>query len=164
MEGYKPAEGGPEALKAAEAAGAAAKAPPMSAEDMLKGLPEDDLNRLLSRVKRGDAKGRKFGTPRNPRLPTIEEFNPKIEPVKARDLESLIKDTKHGLSPEQLEQIRKLSNEDLIRFRTEDPISAARGPGGWSLTGGHHRQAEIARRVASGQLPPDTIVQVLTHD
>lgn len=142
----------------------AAKAPPTSAADLLKQLPEEELNRLLSRVKRGDIKGRPFGTPRNPRLPSVEEFNPKIERVKAGDLEGLVRETRHGLFPEQVEKIRTLTNEELVRFRPEDPISAARGSGGWSLTGGHHRLAEIARRVASGQLPRDWIVQVLTHD
>lgn len=57
-----------------------------------------------------------------------------------------------------------MSNEELIRFRPDDPISAARGQGGWSLTGGHHRLAEIIERVASKKLPPDTVVEVLTHD
>jgi hypothetical protein len=149
------AEGGTEAVKAAEEA---------SAQDLLRGLPEEDLNRILSRVRRGDLKGRPFGTPRNPRLPTIAEFNPKFEQVKTGDLEGLIKDIKHGQFPEQVEQIRKLSNDDLVRFRPEDPISAARSPGGWVLTGGHHRLAEIARRIATGQLPPDTVVKMLIHD
>jgi hypothetical protein len=47
----------------------------------------------------------------------------------------------------------------------EDPISASQVPnGGISLTGGHHRAAEIARRVTTGQMPADTPVPFLLHD
>jgi hypothetical protein len=38
------------------------------------------------------------------------------------------------------------------------------GSGGLSLTGGHHRTAEIARRAATGELPPATPVSSLLHD
>ena len=131
---------------------------------LLNGLPEDEQNRLLARVVRGDAKGRAFGTPRNPRMPTVEEFNPRIEEIRAGELGGSVVDTRHGISPDQAGSIGQMSNEELIRFRIEDPISGSGGPGALSVTGGHHRIAEIVSRVASGKLPPDTIIRVLVHD
>ena len=149
------------------ASGAQTPEPPPTSEDIgprINSLPEEQQNRLLARVVRGDAKGRSFGTPRNPRLPTIEEFNPRIEEVRAGDLEELVTGTKHGLNPEQTGSVSGLSNEDLVRFRMEDPISATRGEKGLSLTGGHHRTAEVINRVNAGKLDPNTIVRVLVHD
>jgi hypothetical protein len=126
----------------------------------LRGLPE----RVLARVVRGDARGRSFGTPRNPRLPTFEEFNPRIAEIRAGDLEGRITGRRHGLLPEQVESISQLSDEELIRFRLDDPISAVEARGDLSLTGGHHRTAEIIGRVRSGRLAPDTIIRLLVHD
>jgi hypothetical protein len=131
---------------------------------ILESLPEDEQNRLLARVVRGDAKGRAFGTPRNERMPTVEEFNPRIEEIRAGDLGGTVVDTRHGISPDQAGSVGQLSNDDLIRFRIEDPISGTGGQGALSVTGGHHRIAEIVSRVASGRLPPDTIIKVLVHD
>jgi len=127
-------------------------------------LPEEQLNPLLARVVRGDHKGRPFGSQAVPRMPTIEEFNPRILEIKAGDLAQSIKGRKHGIFPDQAERIGKLGNEDLIRFRIEDPMSAAGGKGNLSLTGGHHRTAEIIRRVEAKELSPDTIIKVLIHD
>jgi RHS repeat-associated protein len=141
--------------------------PPPTSEDIgrrINSLPEDQQNRLLARVVRGDQKGRPFGTPRNPRLPTVEEFNARIEEVRAGDLEELVTGTRHGIYPEQAQSIRGMSAEELVRFRTEDPISATRGENGLSLTGGHHRTAEIVTRVNEGTLDPNTIVRILVHD
>ena len=121
-------------------------------------------DKLLARVQRGDKKGRPFGTPRNPRLPTVEELNPRIRYVRAGDLAALITERKHGIFPAQEESVAKLSNEELLRFRMEDPISAVESGGSLSLTGGHHRTNEIIKRVQSGQLPPDTMIPVLVHD
>lgn len=137
---------------------------PEQVRAQLAELPEADLNRLVTRVVRGDAKGRKFGTPRNPRMPTVEEFNPRATDVPSGAVETLIKGEKHGLFPKQAEAVRSLSNEELVRFRIEDPISGAEAGGGFSLTGGHHRIAEIIRRAKSGELPPDTPVRILLHD
>lgn len=128
-------------------------------------LPDDQAERLLYRISRGDAKGRAFGTPRNPNPPSIDDFNPRIQEIRAGDVERQIKQTKHGIFPEQEASVGRLSNEELVRFRIEDPISATQRSGdGLSLTGGHHRAAEIARRVAAGQLPPNTPVPFLLHD
>jgi hypothetical protein len=128
-------------------------------------LPEDKLDRLLARIVRGDAKGRKFGTPRNPRMPTIEEFNPRIQEVRAGQVEKLVTGTRHGLNPQQQQSVAQLSNEELLQFRLDDPISATVSEGGGlSLTGGHHRVAEIVQRVASGQLSPEAVVEWLIHD
>jgi RHS repeat-associated protein len=141
--------------------------PPPTSEDIgarIEALPEDDQARLLARVARGDEKGRPFGTPRNPRLPTVQEFNPRIEEVRAGDLENLVTETKHGIYPEQAGAVSELSNEDLVRFRMEDPISATRKGDGLSLTGGHHRTAEVLARVKSGKLDPNTIVRILVHN
>src|SRR5687767_9516783 len=94
-------------------------------------LPE----RVLFRIVRGDAKGRPFGTPRNPRAPTVEEFNPRIREAKAGDLATAIVARRHGIFPDQAERIKQLGDDDLIRFRPEDPISAVEVENGLSLTG-----------------------------
>jgi len=60
---------------------------------------------------RGDAKGRLFGTPRNPRAPTVEEFNPRIGELNAGDFAGAIKGRKHGIFPEQAESVGRMSNE-----------------------------------------------------
>lgn len=126
---------------------------PMEAEAAAQ-LPET----VLFRVARGDAKGRAFGTPRNPRAPTVEEFNPRIGEVRAGDLAETIVGRKHGIFPEQAQRVGQLSHEELIRFRVEDPISATQAQNGLSLTGGHHRTNEIIQRVQAGQLEPNTII------
>ncbi|MBX9622241.1 MAG: HINT domain-containing protein [Gemmataceae bacterium] len=125
-------------------------------------LPESVLYRQV----KGDAKGRPFGTPRNTKTPTIEDLNPKIAEVKAGDLESAIVGKKHGIFPEQAEAVKKMSNEELLRFRPEDPMSGhmnATGDG-FGITGGHHRMNEIIERVKDGRLPPDTPIWILFHD
>jgi hypothetical protein len=133
---------------------------PMDPESAAQ-LPEG----VLYRIVRGDHKGRSFGTPRNPRPPTVEEFNPRIAEVRAGDLAETIVGRKHGIVPEQAERVRQLSNDDLAGFRPNDPISAtAAGEHGLSLTGGHHRTNEIIQRVQSGTMEPNTIIQVLLHD
>jgi len=58
-----------------------------------------------------------------------------------------------------------LSNEELLRFRPDDPISGFIVEGGnFEITGGHHRIAEITRRIEAGELPADTLVRILFHD
>lgn len=57
-----------------------------------------------------------------------------------------------------------MSDEELIRFRPDDPISATQIGEGLSLTGGHHRMNEIGQRVLSGQMDPNTIIGVLIHE
>jgi hypothetical protein len=121
-------------------------------------------DRVLVRIVRGDAKGRPFGTPRNPRLPTVQEFNPRIVEVRAGDLAGTITGRRHGISPEQAVSIARLSNEELMRYRPEDPVSAVELGSGSSLTGGHHRSAEIINRVQSGRLSPDTMIRILVLD
>lgn len=69
-----------------------------------------------------------------------------------------------GIFPEQAESVRRLSNDELVRFRFEDPISSHGIKGGIQLTGGHHRTAEIIRRVKAGELSPDTELHLLLHD
>jgi hypothetical protein len=128
--------------------------------DAAEELPEH----VLFRIVRGDAKGRAFGTPRNPRAPTLEEFNPRIEQVRAGDLAAMIVGRRHGIFPEQAQRVGQLSNEELIRFRVEDPISATPVQNGLSLTGGHHRTNEIIQRVLTGHLDPSTIIRILIHD
>jgi RHS repeat-associated protein len=141
--------------------------PPAPGRDVkaaLHELPEEALNKVLARVVRRDVKGRPFGTPQQPRSATVDEFNPQIQQVKAADIEKAL-EPKHGLRLDQAASVRKLSNEELIRFRAEDPISALRGgTDRLSQTGGHHRAAEITRRVATGELAPETPVEILLHD
>ena len=123
-------------------------------------LPKD----VLFRISRGDAKGRAYGTPRNPHAPTITEFKPRLAEVSAALLEGLIVRRKHGLHAEQEQRIGQLSNEELGTFRLEDPISAIQIPDGLSMTGGHHRMNEILKRVQSGTMNPSTIIRILLHD
>jgi hypothetical protein len=123
-------------------------------------LPEN----VLFRIARGDAKGRAFGTPRNPRAPTRKEFNPRMVEVRAGELAETIVGRRHGIFPEQAQRMGQLSNEELIRFRVEDPISGTQAQNGLSLTGGHHRTNEIIQRVQAGQLDPNTIIRILLHD
>jgi len=51
------------------------------------------------RIVKGNAKGRPFGTPRNSRVPAVEEFNPKVGELKAGDLAGAIKSRRHGIFP-----------------------------------------------------------------
>ena len=128
----------------------------------------EDLSQLSEavrfRIARGDAKGRSFGTPRNPHTPTFEEFNPRIEELPAGDLAGSIVGRRHGIFPEQAARIGLMSNDDLLRFRPDDPMSATRGSGGLSITGGHHRIDEIAARVRAGRIAPETPIRILVHD
>ena len=58
-----------------------------------------------------------------------------------------------------------MSDEELLRFRPEDPISGHIVEGGnFEITGGHPRLAEITRRVEAGELAADTVVRILFHD
>ncbi|HBP20376.1 MAG TPA: hypothetical protein DEA08_21615 [Planctomycetes bacterium] len=95
---------------------------------------------------------------------TPADFNPRAYTVKAGDIGGMITSRKHGISPDQAASVRQLSNEDLVKFRFEDPISSHGIQQGIQLTGGHHRTAEIIRRVQAGELPADTKVHLLLHD
>ncbi|MEU4469314.1 DUF6531 domain-containing protein [Streptomyces sp. NPDC024017] len=68
--------------------------------------------------------------------------------------------------------VRNLPNEDLTRFggpQGNDPISgyrdwapgdSVRFPGSQvHITGGHHRTAEIVRRIGSGEMDPDLLIE-----
>ncbi|OWK41286.1 polymorphic toxin-type HINT domain-containing protein [Fimbriiglobus ruber] len=133
------------------------------------GEPAPNFNELpdstLYRTELRDRKGRRYGTPGNPDPPTVQQFNPRIREVRAGDLTQTNPARMHPENPQQAGPVGKLSNEDLTRLRIEDPISATEAPGGnLSLTGGHHRIAEIIRRVKSGQLSPNTLIRVVVHD
>jgi len=128
--------------------------------DALQQLPEQ----VLFRIHRGDANGRAFGTPRNPRAPTLQEFNPRLVEVRAGDLAVLIVQRRHGIFPQQALQIGQLDNDEISRFRIEDPISAVKLDEGLTLTGGHHRTHEMIHRVAAGTMSPDAVVRILLHD
>jgi len=128
--------------------------------DELQQLPEQ----VLFRIHRGDATGRAFGTPRNPRAPTLQEFNPRLIEVRARDLAVLIVQRRHGIFPDQASRIGQLDNDEIAQFRIEDPISAVKVDDGLSLTGGHHRTHEMIQRVAAGKMSPDAVVRILLHD
>lgn len=123
-------------------------------------LPE----RVLYRTVKGDSKGRPFGTPRNPDPPTVEDFNPHIGEILAGELAGKINGRKHGSFPEQAERVKQFTNEELLRFRFDDPMSGHLNETGFSITGGHHRMDEIVRRVHAGELPADTPVRILFHD
>lgn len=70
--------------------------------------------------------------------------------------------------------VANLSNKDLIKFggpKGNDPISGSRffqqtdnltAPGsGIRIESGHHRLDVIRQRVKSGQISPDTLIEVL---
>jgi hypothetical protein len=134
----------------------------------VKPLDQEEADQLAEgvrfRIVRGDEKGRSFGTPRNPRAPTVEEFNPRIEERNAEDIAGAIKGRQHGSFREQAERIGKMSNEELLRFRADDPISGVIQDDGFNITGGHHRLDEIIRSVAAGALPGDAKIRILFHD
>jgi hypothetical protein len=124
------------------------------------GVPET----VLARSEAKDKKGRTYGTPRNPGVAPLEKFNPKVAQIRAGLLEQLIKDRKHGIDERQAKSIAQLSNDDLTRYREDEPISALFKDGGLSLTGGHHRTNEIIQRVRSGKMSPDALVEVMIHE
>jgi hypothetical protein len=119
---------------------------------------------VLYRTQRVDNKGRPYGTPRNPSVPPIDVFNPRIADINAQDLPTLISGKMHGLHPDQQKRMLGLSNDDLLMFRYDDPISGVLTKDGFSITGGHHRLSEIQRRVDCGSIPKGTKVRVLIHD
>ena len=129
-------------------------------EETAQQLPED----VLLRHVRGDEKGRPFGSPRNPRLPSLEEFNPRYWEILADELAAVIVARKHGPLPDQTQRAAQMSNEELVRFCIEDPISATEVSGGLSLTGGHHRTLAIIRRVQFGLMAAATPIRILVHD
>ena len=70
----------------------------------------------------------------------------------------------HHLFSFVFDEVKQLSNDELLRFRPDDPMSGHPGDAGFSITGGHHRMNEIIRRVQAGELPADTPVRILFHD
>src|SRR5262249_10774475 len=136
--------------------------------NIVKPLGQEEAAQLSEsvrfRIVRGDAKGRPFGTPRNPSVPTVEEFNPRIGELNAGDIAGPIKRRKHGIFPDQAENVSKMSDEGLLRLRPDDPISGVIQGDGFTITGGHHRLNEIIQRVEAGTLPRDTKVRILFHD
>ena len=122
---------------------------PMEAE-AAEQLPES----VRFRIARGDAREEPLAHLEIHGLPTLEEFNPRIGEVRAGDLAETIVARKHAMLPEQAQRVGQLGNEELIRFRVGDPISATRAQNGLSLTGGHHRTNEIIQRVRAGQSGP----------
>lgn len=119
---------------------------------------------VLCRIMRKDRKGRPYCTPRNPGVPGLVEFNPRICYVLAGNLASAIVARRHGTFAEQAERVARLTDEELTRFRLDDPISGHGTPEAFAITGGHHRLNEIALRVAAATLPAETPVGVLFHD
>ncbi|MFC7534086.1 ricin-type beta-trefoil lectin domain protein, partial [Actinoplanes sp. GCM10030250] len=106
--------------------------------------------------------------------PDINKFN-----VRAGELVNNRFET-HALNPHQMNGgetvghggVRNLTNDELIMPggpQGNDPIRGARdwAPGDCGcypasrvyITGGHHRTAEIARRVMAGEMSPDTIIE-----
>ena len=124
------------------------------------GLAQD----VRFRIVRGDEKGRPFGTPRNPHAPVMSEFNPQFGQLEAGHIKGKIGGQKHGPFPEQVARIMQLSNEELVRYRQEDPISGHPESGTFSITGGHHRLFEIIRRASTDELDPSTPIRILFHD
>ncbi|MCW8140504.1 MAG: hypothetical protein KIT58_16520, partial [Planctomycetota bacterium] len=118
------------------------------------------LERLPERVYAGRIVDPRF----NARMATPKDFNPRAYTIRAGEFEGRMIGHKHGINPEQTAPIRAMSNEDLVRFRFDDPISSHGIKNGIDLTGGHHRTAEIIRRVKAGEMAPDTEIHLLIHD
>jgi len=119
---------------------------------------------MVQRINVRDVKGRPCGTPGCRIEASLDLFRPRIAKVRVCDLAALIVRRKHGIFPQQMEEVQKLDNDGLIKFRTEDPVSATEHSDGFALTGGHHRTHEIDLRVKAGRLLPETLVEVLLHD
>lgn len=136
--------------------------------DLIEPLPTADADQLPDgvrcRIIKGDRKGRTFCTPRNPGPPTLTEFNPRIGVLAAGEVAGKVASRMHGIFPAQADSVRQMSVEELLRSRPDDPISGHAEPGGFTITGGHHRLHEIDRRVQAGELPPETLVRILFHD
>lgn len=136
--------------------------------DLVEPLAVDEADRLPDgvrcRIIKGDRKGRPFCTPRNPGPPTLAEFNPLIGVLAAGEVAGKVCGRRHSIFPAQAESVMQMSVEELLRFRPDDPMSGHAEPGGFAITGGHHRLHEIDRRVQSGELPAETPVRILFHD
>ena len=136
--------------------------------EFIEPLLADDADQLPDgvrcRIIKGDRKGRTFCTPRNPGPPGLAEFNPRIGVLSAGGVVSKVTRRKHGIFPVQAESVMRMSVEELLLFRPDDPMSGHAEPGGFAITGGHHRLHEIDRRVQVGELPPETPVRILFHD
>jgi RHS repeat-associated protein len=119
---------------------------------------------VLYRTKQKGPRGVPFGSPRNPDPPSLSVFNPRVYEMDAGKIH--VNSTMHPTNAIQGGPVGLLSNDELVRFRLEDPISSNGLGAGRSLdvTGGHHRLAEIQRRVDAGLMPPDQKVWVLLHD
>ena len=117
---------------------------------------------VLFRIKKLGPKGRAYGTPANPSKPSLKEFNPRVYEIDVGKIS--IKSTKHGIDDMQSKSIQSLSNEQLLNFNIIDPISSNGVRGGLNVTGGHHRIAEIQRRIATGQMSINSTLRVLIHD
>jgi RHS repeat-associated protein len=149
-----------------EASKRAQKEEPPNIKALLDQMSEEDRNRILARTQATDKKGRPFGSQGNPDLPSVDQFDPRIQTVPAGELEGMIGDrTKHGLYPDQQAAVGKMNNDDLVSLKPQDPISATQNDDGTlNQTGGHHRAAEIANRVQSGDMDPNTPVPVMIHE
>ena len=120
-------------------------------------------NDVLFRTRARDPKGRLYGGPDNPALPPLSKVNPRIYVIDAGDLR--IGNAKHGENPAQTASVERMSNEELVRFRLDDPISSVGLNGGaLDLSGGFHRSTEIMKRVQAGTMPANTPVWILLHD
>jgi hypothetical protein len=109
-----------------------------------------------------DKKGRLY-TKLPRQVVTLAMMNPKAAEIRAGDLERLLV-PRHGLDLRQLRSLEPLTNEELLVFRPDDPLTMIPRDGMLHLTGGHHRAAHIAMRVKAGTLSPDTPVVVLLHE
>lgn len=119
---------------------------------------------VLCRIMKKDRKGRPYCTPRNPGVPGLAEFNPRMCSILAGNLAGAIVARRHGTFAEQAERVARMTDEELTRFRLDDPISGHGTPEAFAITGGHHRLNEIALRVVAATLPAETPVGVLLHD
>ena len=89
--------------------------------------------------------------------------------VMAKELNPMTLKTKHPLNPQQVEMVGQLSNEMLVQYNKEDPISGRRDfrkgddftyPGSQIIiTTGHHRVFEIYKRYLLGKIDGDSLIE-----
>ncbi len=91
--------------------------------------------------------------------------------VYVKELNPVTLETRHPLNPQQAEMISKLSNEKLMKYNNEDPISGRRDfrkhddfnyPGSQIIIStGHHRVFEIYKRYLQGKIDGDELIEFL---
>lgn len=91
--------------------------------------------------------------------------------VYVKELNPTTLQTRHPLNPQQAEMVSKLSNDSLMKYNKEDPLSGRRDfrkyddfmyPGSQIIIlTGHHRVFEIYKRYLQGKIDGDELIEFL---